>query len=74
MSCLLTGNCGLSVDLALPSSPEDAAYGAHASLFAEELGLVLEVKAAEAQEIASLYSQAGVGASIIGKVCTCQLK
>ena len=43
-------------------------YGPHATLFAEELGLVLEVKASDAQEIASLYSQAGVPALVIGKV------
>jgi len=62
------GNCGLSADLALPASPEDAAYGAHATLFAEELGLVLEVKASEAQDIAAQYQQAGVSAAVIGKV------
>jgi hypothetical protein len=33
------------VDLNLPAHAEDKAHGAMASLFAEELGLVLEVEA-----------------------------
>lgn len=63
-----SGNCGLSADLALPTDAADAPYGAHATLFAEELGLVLEVKASEAEAIAKMYNEAGVSASVIGKV------
>ena len=61
----LSGNCGVSADLPAPKSDP---HGALASLFAEELGLVLEVKASEAAAIAELYNKAGVPASVIGKV------
>lgn len=62
------GNCGLTADLSLPTDASDAVYGAHATLFAEELGLVLEVKAAEADAITAMYTGAGVQATLIGKV------
>ena len=42
-------------------------HGAFASLFAEELGLVIEVKASDADAIAKQYQAAGVSASVIGK-------
>ncbi|GAX81039.1 hypothetical protein CEUSTIGMA_g8474.t1 [Chlamydomonas eustigma] len=58
------GNCGLSVDL---PSPKADPHGAVASLFAEELGLVLEVKSSEASSIVELYVKAGVPAQVIGK-------
>lgn len=58
------GNCGLSADLAAPSKDP---HGAYASLFAEELGLVMEVRAAEAAEIVELYKKAGLEAAVIGK-------
>jgi purine-cytosine permease-like protein len=47
------------------------AGAALAALFAEELGLVLEVAAAEAEAVAARYSKAGVPARVIGKVCMC---
>lgn len=40
----------------------------HAALFAEELGLVMEVSPRHADTVTSLFNQAGVGCSIIGKV------
>ena len=55
----------MSADL---PAPKKDPHGALASLFAEELGLVLEVKASEAAAIAELYNKAGVPASVIGKV------
>lgn len=39
-----------------------------AALFAEELGLVMEVKAEDADAIVAKYTQAGVLASVVGKV------
>ncbi|GLC44010.1 hypothetical protein PLESTB_000219600 [Pleodorina starrii] len=62
------GNCGLSVDLPLPAHPADAAHGAMGSLFAEELGLVLEVAAGREADVVEAYAQRGIQASVIGKV------
>lgn len=60
------------VDLPAPAHAGDAAHGAAlAVLFAEELGLVLEVPAAEAAALVALYTAAGVGATVIGKVRVC---
>eukprot|EP00775_Hariotina_reticulata_P008987 gene8987-9160_t len=61
------GNCGISVDLPAPahSSAELATF---AALFAEELGLVLEVDHSNAAMVSSLFNQAGVPCAIIGKV------
>lgn len=56
------GNCGISVDLPLPAG------GAMAALYAEELGLVLEVAAGREAEVLSAYAAAGVSASKIGTV------
>jgi hypothetical protein len=61
----LTGNCGLSADIPLPKSDP---HGAYASLFAEELGLVMEVRASEAASVVEAYKKAGLHASLIGKV------
>lgn len=52
------GNCGVSVDL-----PEGDAM---AALFAEELGLVLEVAAEEEAAVLAAYAAAGVPCSAIG--------
>lgn len=62
-----TGNCGFSVDLPAPAaaSPELATF---AALYAEELGLVLEVHPDKAALVSSLFNQAGVPCSIIGSV------
>ncbi len=38
------GNCGISVDLPAPTNKVPAGQEALAALFAEELGLVLEVR------------------------------
>ena len=72
------GNCGLSADLPLPKQDP---HGAYASLFAEELGLVMEVRSSEAASIVEAYKKAGLHASLIGKVrlsllfsdCTCDV-
>jgi phosphoribosylformylglycinamidine synthase len=55
------------VDLPTPAaaSPELAFF---AALYAEELGLVLEVSPDNAALASSLFNQAGVPCSIIGKV------
>ena len=52
------GNCGVSVDL--------PAGDAMAALFAEELGLVLEVAAEDEAAVLAAYSAAGVPCSAIG--------
>ncbi|PNW79730.1 hypothetical protein CHLRE_08g364800v5 [Chlamydomonas reinhardtii] len=62
------GNCGISVDLPLPAHAADQPHGAMGSLFAEELGLVLEVEAGKAQTVLDTYKQHGVPAALIGKV------
>jgi len=57
------GNCGLEVDLPLPA--EDP-HGAFASLYAEELGLMLEVSPENESEVLAAYSSAGIPATTIG--------
>jgi hypothetical protein len=59
-----------SVDVLVMSACRAGA--ALASLYAEELGLVLEVAEGEAQAVAARYSKAGVPARVIGKVCSRQ--
>jgi len=62
------GDCGVVVDLPAPAHSSDAAHGnALATLFAEELGLVIEVSQGEAATIVSQYIKAGVHAAVIGK-------
>lgn len=68
------GDCGLHVDLAAPAQAVDYATGvdatqgaALAALFAEELGLVLEVAPERAAAIVDQYKKAGVTATVIGK-------
>ncbi len=63
------GDCGIQVDLPAPAHAADAAVGgAIAALFHEELGLVLEVAADQAQAVVQAYTKAGVAASVVGKV------
>lgn len=62
------GNCGISVDLPTPTSAASPELASFAALFAEELGLVLEVHSEKAALVSSLFNQAGVPCSIIGKV------
>ena len=50
------------------ASAQDSAHGAFASLFAEELGLVLEVQSSDAASIVEAYCRAGLTAYVIGKV------
>jgi hypothetical protein len=61
----ISGNCGLSADLPSPTADP---HGVMASLFAEELGLVIEVSSSEASSIVDMYVKAGVPAQVIGKV------
>lgn len=65
---LHTGNCGITVDLPAAAHAADAKWGAFAPLYAEELGLVIEVAAGDAQKIAAEYTKAGLTANVIGKV------
>jgi phosphoribosylformylglycinamidine synthase len=62
------GNCGISVDLPTPTSAASPQLASFAALFAEELGLVLEVHPEKAALVSSLFNQAGVPCSIIGRV------
>jgi phosphoribosylformylglycinamidine synthase len=58
------GNCGLDVDLTLPAGVEHTAL---ATLFNEEVGIVLEVPTAAADGVAAAYAAQGLAASVIGK-------
>jgi len=62
------GNCGISVDLPSPAQAASPELATFAALFAEELGLVLEVHPDKAALVSSLFNQAGVPCSIIGSV------
>jgi phosphoribosylformylglycinamidine synthase len=57
------GNCGVSAAL-----PAPAKGGALAALFAEELGLLLEVSPAAEAAVVAAYSAAGVPVSRLGRV------
>lgn len=56
------GNCGLDLDLA--SSPEQTPLGV---LFAEELGLVLQVRASDVETVSQAYQSAGIPVSVVGR-------
>jgi len=58
------GNCGMDVDL--PCALEDP-YGAFAALYAEELGLMLEVAPEHVEEVLAAYKEASVPATVIGR-------
>ncbi|CAM6130035.1 unnamed protein product [Calypogeia fissa] len=63
------GNCGMVVDLPLP--PNDSSKLApFAALFAEELGLLLEVDRSRLDAVLSDLKAAGVSCSVIGHVTT----
>lgn len=62
------GNCGIIVDLPTPTAAASPELAPFAALFAEELGLVLEVHPDKAALVSSLFNQSGVPCSIIGKV------
>ena len=61
------GNCGVQADVALPRHERDAKYGAMASLYAEELGLVLEVDPKDAGFVLQAYQRAGLHCSVVGR-------
>eukprot|EP00798_Chlamydomonas_sp_ICE-L_P025491 gene25491-11147_t len=58
------GNCGISADLPAATNTDEPVL---AALFAEELGLVMEMTAENAEVAVAAYKAAGVPASIIGK-------
>jgi len=58
------GNCGIDVDLTLPAGVEHTAL---ATLFNEEVGIVLEVPTAAADGVAAAYAAQGLASSVIGK-------
>eukprot|EP00955_Chlamydomonas_euryale_P022055 232926-Chlamydomonas_euryale.AAC.2 len=64
MEMAFAGNCGVVADLPTPASDP---HNVFAALFAEELGLILEVPASQADSVAAKYAAAGVAASVIGK-------
>ncbi len=57
------GNCGIEANLPLPA--EDP-HGAFATLYAEELGLLLEVSPENESEVLAAYTSAGIPAFTIG--------
>ncbi|KAL2621011.1 hypothetical protein R1flu_001216 [Riccia fluitans] len=61
------GNCGIVVDLPSPVD-ESSSLAPLATLFAEELGLLLEVKRSDKETILSELTAAGVSCSVIGHV------
>lgn len=63
MEMAFSGDTGISIDLDLP---EKDLEGAMASLYAEELGLVIEARRSDVDEILSAYSSAGVPVKVIG--------
>ena len=63
------GNCGVSVDLPAPAADP---HGALAALFAEELGLVLEVAPEDEAAVLAAYAAAGVPAAAIGATASGQ--
>jgi phosphoribosylformylglycinamidine synthase len=58
-----SGNCGVAVDLPSPASDP---HGPLAALFAEELGLVLEVAPENEAAVLAAYAAAGVPCAAIG--------
>ena len=59
----------MSLQVDLPASSEGDSIHLHA-LFAEELGLVLEVAPEQEQEVVQAYRTAGLSIESIGKVTT----
>ncbi|KAG0595885.1 hypothetical protein M758_UG206700 [Ceratodon purpureus] len=61
------GNCGITVDL--PSSKDQSSFDAHLStLFAEELGLLLEVDQSKQEVVVAELQEAGVQCHVVGYV------
>ncbi|CAD7696531.1 unnamed protein product [Ostreobium quekettii] len=69
VACLLemafAGDCGIEVNLPLPTQDP---CGSFAALFAEELGLVMEVAASTVDSVVQRFVDAGVVCDVIGKV------
>ncbi len=68
MPCCMFANvcyCVVQVDLACSSKSDEFSH-----LFAEELGLVLEVAPENEQQVLEAYTQAGLTAHTIGGVTT----
>ncbi|BBN14710.1 phosphoribosylformylglycinamidine synthase [Marchantia polymorpha subsp. ruderalis] len=61
------GNCGIVVDLPSPAD-DNSQLAPFSTLFAEELGLLLEVKRSDKDAILAELEAAGVTCSAIGKV------
>ena len=64
------GNCGVEVDFPAPAPAPDALpadWSDLQALFAEELGWLLEVSAAEAEAVVAHFAAAGVAAVVIGR-------
>jgi len=61
------GDRSVSLQVPVPSNPADAAHGAIAALFAEEVGLVLEVAPADEESVLAAYHVAGVPCTRIGQ-------
>ena len=62
---LCTGDCGIEVDLPEPVCNPTSPFSA---LFAEELGLVIEVDTEAAGSVSQQFESAGVPCRVIGKV------
>ena len=60
------GDRSLELDVSAPAHANDTAHGALAALFAEEVGLVLEVSGADEAAVLTAYKNAGVPCSRIG--------
>ncbi|DBA68000.1 hypothetical protein WJX79_010614 [Trebouxia sp. C0005] len=65
LEAAFAGNCGIQVNLACSSQSDEFGH-----LFAEELGLVLEVAPENEQQVLEAYTQAGLTAHTIGDVTT----
>ncbi|KAL3143377.1 hypothetical protein ABBQ38_002205 [Trebouxia sp. C0009 RCD-2024] len=63
LEAAFAGNCGIQVDLGSGRAADQ--FG---QLFAEELGLVLEVAPAHEQQVVQAYTDAGLPARVIGTV------
>jgi phosphoribosylformylglycinamidine synthase len=61
------GNCGIAVDVPVAAKAAAGVPTDIATLFAEELGLVLQVSSADAAAVQQAYTDAGVLCSSIGQ-------
>eukprot|EP00897_Mesotaenium_endlicherianum_P000810 jgi/Mesen1/1072/ME000123S00248 len=61
------GNCGITADVAPPKGATSSREAPFAALFAEELGLLLEVSSANQEAAVAAFAAAGVPCSAIGR-------